>query len=192
MKASRFRGAFFVPYFLSQLLFFNFPIQMRKSNPTNYLLLMFVSLLCLSCERFEDDLFSEIRHRETNQLKSDTFNLSLLTDFNWDSVLFIEGNESVPEYKEFLEEKLNRHSSEIHWEKRREGIRDKSMKYITEDLPANTDRFYFLTPKKTIITKDIPHYGSNQGKYFWVISTSIDTSNKSGWIFRDDCKIVCD
>lgn len=164
---------------------------MIKSNLSSYLLLSFVSFLCFSCERFQDDLFSEIQEREVNQIKSDTFDLRLLTDFQWDSVLYVEGNESVPEFKEFIEEKLNRHASKIHWEKRREGMIDKSLKYKAVDLPANTDRFYFLTPMKTIITKDIAHFGANQGMYFRVISTSKDTVNNSGWIFRDDCRIVC-
>lgn len=68
---------------------------------------------------------------------------------------------------------------------------DKSLKHTTEDLPANTDRFYFLTPMKTIITRDVDHFGADQGMYFQVISTSKDTVNKSDWISRDVCKIVC-
>lgn len=191
MKASRFRGAFFMPSFLNQFPYFEILFEMRKTYTTNYLLLMFVSVLCFSCEHFQDDLFSEIQQREMNRSQLDTFDLRVLTDFQWDSVLFVEGNESVPEFKEFIEERLNRHSSNIHWEKRREGMIDKSLKHTTEDLPANTDRFYFLTPMKTIITRDIDHFGADQGMYFQVISTSKDTVSKSDWISRDACKIVC-
>lgn len=191
MKASRFRGAFFMSSFLNQFPYFEILFEMRKTYAINYLLLMFVSVLCFSCEHFQDDLFSEIQQREMNRSQLDTFDLRVLTDFQWDSVLFVEGNESVPEFKEFIEERLNRHSSNIHWEKRPEGMIDKSLKYTTEDLPAITDRFYFLTPMKTIITRDIDHFGADQGMYFQVISTSKDTVSKSDWISRDACKIVC-
>lgn len=103
----------------------------------------------------------------------------------------MEGNESVPELKELIEEKLNNKQSVFHWEKRRTGAVDKSLKYKLEYLPVNTDRFYFLTPNKTILTRDIDHYRANQGKYFKIINGSKDTIRNTNWIFRDDRKIVC-
>jgi hypothetical protein len=103
----------------------------------------------------------------------------------------VEGNETVSELKELIEEKLNDKQNAFHWEKRRTGVVDKSLRYNSEDLPVDTDRFYFLTPNKTILTRDIDHYGANQGKYFKIINGSKDTIRNTNWVFREACKISC-
>jgi len=153
--------------------------------PQAFLLLFFLIILT-SCDNFQDELVTEIDNRASNNTTPDTFDLEIITDFKWDSCLIITGNESVPEIKEFIEETLNNKKSKIHWEDRQNGVVDKSLKYKSEDLPVNYDRFYFLTPEKRIITKDIDHNVIG----FELINTSNDTSNNSNWISRKNAKIV--
>jgi hypothetical protein len=161
-------------------------------NIIKYSSIIIIVYLVTSCDNFQDKLFTEIELREVNKIKSDTFNLDIITNFKWDSCLYVRGNESVPELKEFIEETLNNKKSKISWEDRESGVVDKTLKYKSEDLPVDYDRFYFLTPEKEIITKDIDHYGLNKGKYFELINFSKDTSNKSNWFSRKNSKIVCD
>ena len=150
-----------------------------------YLSLFLILNLLISCNNFQDKLVSELDLVRNNKY-SDTFNLEKITDFEWDSCLIVTGNESVPELKEFIEETLNNKKSKIHWEYRQNGVVDKTLKYKAEDLPVNYDRFYFLTPDKKIITKDIDHYGIG----FKLINSSNDTTNNSNWISRKNAKII--
>jgi hypothetical protein len=159
---------------------------MNKIKLFSSFLILFLSTILISCDDFQDDLDNEIDIRASNNTTPDTFNLEIITDFKWDSCLIVTGNESVPELKEFIEETLNNKKSKIHWEDRQNGVVDKSLKYKSEDLPVNYDRFYFLTPDKQIITKDIDHLGVG----FELINTSKDTSNHSNWISRKNAKIV--
>ena len=151
--------------------------------------LLFLSAVLVSCDNFQNRLYTEINLRDNG--KNDTFNLDIITDFQWDKALFYEGNESVFIHKEFIEETLNDKKSKISWEDRRDGAVDETLKYKSNDIPSNTDRFYFLTSSNKLITKDIDHLAHNQGRYFKVINTSKDTSSKLNWILKEDCKIVC-
>ncbi len=153
---------------------------------------IFLFLLMLtSCNQFEKKLFNKIEQLEHNGIKNDTFNLEDITDFDWEYCLIIPGNESVPELKEFIEEILNDRKSTISWEERVNGKVDKKLTYKADDLPVNTDRFYFLTYDKQIITEEIEHYGENQGKYFELINSNQNSTKKTNWIRRKYSKIVC-
>jgi hypothetical protein len=163
-----------------------FPLSRNKVKAISMLALTF---LLNSCDNFQGKLFSKIDNVKSNQ--SDTFDLQIITDFEWDSALYYEGNESVGEHKELIEEILNNKISEIDWEERRfNGKVDSTLIYKSEDLKDKRDRFYFLTADKKIITKEIDHYGQNQGRYFEVYNTEKDTTIKSTWIARENCKII--
>ena len=108
--------------------------------------LAFLSLIVLSsCDNFEKIFYDSISQAQINVINNgfDTFDLSTITDFEWDSVILIGGNESVPIFKELIEEVLNRG--------------DSKPVYKTTDLPTFRDRFYFLTPDKKLIEKEIDH-----------------------------------
>jgi len=98
------------------------------------------------CDSFEKQFYNSIYQGQINAIEHgvDTFYLSTITNFEWDSVILIRGNESVTILREEIEDMINNHKSEIHWEGRR--FKDKKCpKHIfrTSDLPTNKSRFYF-------------------------------------------------
>jgi hypothetical protein len=123
---------------------------------TTYILTLILFTIFTGCDNFESKFYERIDNGQINAAKngSDTFDLSSITDFAWDSVILISGNESVPVFKEEIEETLNNRNSEIHWEDRRfKNIVDTTFKYKADDIPVNRERFFFLTPDKKIIAK---------------------------------------
>ena len=94
-----------------------------------------------------------------NALENGTayFDLSTLTNFEWDSVFFVKGNESVPVMFHEIDQMLNERMSYVHWEDRIRGIDDTTFRWQTKNLRVNRDRFYFLTPNKELIEKEIKH-----------------------------------
>ena len=110
------------------------------------------------CRIFERNFFQKIDDGQVNAIKNgfDIFDLSSITDFEWDSVFLIRGNESVSVFKEHIDEMLNGRKSHIHWEKRRYmGYIDTTFRWRTEDLRVDRDRFYFLTPNKELVVREI-------------------------------------
>jgi hypothetical protein len=101
-----------------------------------------------SCDNFESDFYNAIDEGQIRAIKNynnDKFDLSTVTNFKWDSVLVIRGNESVPVNAEQIE--LSLHGP-------------------TTDLPTDKDRFYFLQHDKSIIVKEIDTRAfSNKAEY---------------------------
>jgi hypothetical protein len=162
----------------------------------NRLSYFFVVIFCFaifsSCDNFEKRLFSQLEVKRINAIKngSDTFDLTTITDFKWDSVMFITGDESVPEYKEFIEERLNGFISKIHWEDRKyKKVIDPAMRLRTKDLPVGKDRFYFLTPDKRLIERDISSEYHNQLSFI-LKDKNTNKFIDVGWMSVDDCKFV--
>ena len=122
-------------------------------------ILFFCLIILSSCDNFEKRLKQKKDEAYKNALENGTayFDLSTITDFEWDSVLFFPGNRTVfTEYKEIIEEVLHGRESSIHWEHRRFGKKvDTSFRWHTTDLRAGRSRFFFLTPDKKIIEKEI-------------------------------------
>jgi hypothetical protein len=156
----------------------------------------FVAIFCFaifsSCGNFEKKLFSQLEVKQINAIKngSDTFDLATIADFKWDSVMFITGDESVPEFKEFIEERLNGFISKISWEDRKfNKVIDPAMRLRAKDLPVGKDRFYFLTPDKRLIVRDISSEYHNQLSFI-IKDKNTNTFNDVGWMSKDDCRFV--
>lgn len=144
--------------------------------------LKYIIIICLisvlsSCDNFESTFYEHIDNGQINAIKngSDTFDLSTATDFAWDSVVLIRGNESVPVFKEEIEQILNNKTGN---------------KYKAEDLPTNRDRFYFLTPKKNLIIKEISSGIHIHKPAFDLKSCMIDSTKERFWLLRKECKFI--
>ena len=108
----------------------------------------FLKLLCKGSIKFFAIYFSPILPAK--------FTLSRRLKLYFKERLIIQGNESVSELKEFIEEELNGRESSIHWEYRRfNGKADTLFRWHTTDLPVNRNRFYFLTPDKQLVEKTV-------------------------------------
>ena len=173
----------------------------RKKRKKERIMIRFPSILltffCLTlltnCDNFEKKFYDHIDQGQINAIKNgtDTFDLATITDFEWDSVLLVRGNESVPEYKEFIEETLNNKKSTIDWEDRAYGGKiDPTLTRKTKDLEVNRDRFYFLTPEKKIIEKEIKSGIHCHKPAFDLELCLVDTLNKREWLSRKECKFI--
>lgn len=118
---------------------------MRKK--LNYVILIFSTLLILlSCKnknveskKFEKDLYKEIKKNAIeyiNTQKRQNLDFKKITEFEWDYFKYINGNESVPIYK-----------NEI--------ICDLNLSHKTSDLQTYTSRFYFYKSDKLVKELDI-------------------------------------
>lgn len=159
---------------------------------TGYIL--FIGLMLLSsCNSFEKRFYNSIDTGQVNAIRngSDTFDLSSITDFDWDSVILIRGNESVPVFKEEIEEMINSCNSNIDWEDRRfNDMQDLNLIYKTEDLPINRDRFYFMTPERKIIEKEIESGINIHNPAFELQYCLVDTTRKGYWLSRGECRFT--
>jgi hypothetical protein len=129
----------------------------RKIKMRKIIAIIAIALLT-SCNNFEKKFYQKIDEGQSNAIQKgfDIFDLSTITDFEWDSVFLVRGNESVPELKEEIDEILSDRRSSIHWEDRRfNGKVDTLFRWQTKDLPVDKDRFYFLTPEKKLVIKEI-------------------------------------
>jgi hypothetical protein len=150
----------------------------------------------VSCDNFEKKFYQRIDEGQINAIKNgfDYFDLSTITDFEWDSVFLVRGNESVPELKEFIDEMLNNRQSSIHWEDRRfKGEVDTLFRWHTKDLPVNRDRFYFLTPNKELIEKEIKSGIHKHKPAFTIRYCNKHVKLKtywlnSFWLSKEECK----
>ena len=161
------------------------------NNKLNFISLILFLLILSSCDNFQEKLFNKIDIVKQSETLKDTFDIAEITDFEWDSVLLIMGNESTIQDKEYVEDILNNKMIELHWEEDKWMI-DKNKKGIhkSDELPIERDGFYFLTNDKKIIVKEIDHYNENQGRDYKLINLSKDTIIKTNWISRKDSKIV--
>ncbi len=161
------------------------------NNKLNFIALILFLLILSSCGNFQEKLFNKIDIVKQSETLEDTFDIAEITDFEWDSVLLIMGNESTIQDKEYVEDILNNKMIELHWEEDK-WIIDKNKKGIhkSDELPIERDGFYFLTNDKKIIVKEIDHYNENQGRDYKLINLSKDTIIKTNWISRKDSKIV--
>lgn len=151
------------------------------------------TIILTGCDNFENRFYERIDKGEINAIKNgaDTFDLSTITDFEWDSVILIRGNESVPIFKEEIEEIINNRNSDIHWEDRRfNGKEDTRLVYKTKDLPTFKDRFYFLTPDKKIIEKEIKSGIYEHKPAFDIQPCYINTINRRYWLSKNECEFV--
>lgn len=145
------------------------------------------------CDSFEKRFYEKIEQGQINAIKngSDTFDLAKITNFEWDSVILIHGNESVPYIKEEIEEIINNRTSEIHWEDRRlKGKEDPKLIYKTKDLQINRDRFYFLTPDKKMIEKEIKSGIHQHRPAFDLKNCLADSTNERYWLSKKECKFI--
>ena len=132
--------------------------------------LLFSLTVLSSCDSFEKDFYNAIDQGQIRTIKkgsADTFDLAAITPFQWDSVLVITGNESVPVFSEEIETELHRE---------------------TTDLPTFKDRFYFLQHDNTIITKEIAS-GIHSHKPAYDIELCLtDSTEPRSWLARQECK----
>jgi hypothetical protein len=157
--------------------------------------IIYISILIIltGCDNFEKHFYEKVDQGQINAIKngSDTFNLATVTDFEWDSVILICGNESVPFFKEQIEEVLNNRTSEVHWEDRRfKEFDDPKLIYKTSDLPINRDRFYFLTPDKKIVEKEIKSGIYKHRPAFDLNYCLVDSTNERYWLSKNECKFI--
>jgi len=151
------------------------------------------STILTGCDNFERKFYNRIDEGQINAIQngSDTFDLATITEFEWDSVILIRGNESVPYFKEEIEEVINNRTSEVHWEERRfKEIDDPKLIYKTTDLPTNHDRFYFLTPDKKMIEKEIKSGIYIHRPAFDLTYCLVDSTNERYWLSKKECKFI--
>src|SRR5690606_26772168 len=80
--------------------------------------------------------------------------------------------------------------SEIHWEDRAfNKIDDPKLVYKTTDLPTFRDRFYFLTPNKKIIEKEIKS-GIYTRPAFEINYCLTDTIKERHWLSNKECRFI--
>ena len=125
----------------------------------------------LSCNRFEHDLYSKIDKGQLQSIENKSpirFDLTTITDFEWDSVLIITGNESMPVLDFEIEEYLKR---------------------PTEDLETFRDRFYFLTADKKLVIKEVKSgiYRNPAVQYEFCKS---DSSDFRIWLSYEECQFT--
>ena len=147
------------------------------------IILIFCLIFLSSCDNFEKNFYKKIDEAKKEAIENGFayFDLSTVTDFEWDSVFFFISDESMGAMKEEIDEILNNRKSHISWEKRRiKGEVDTLFRWHTKDIPAGRDRFYFLTSDKKLIEKDIDHSKFSfrccnkqdslrwYGSYFWL------------------------
>ena len=145
------------------------------------------------CNSFEKRFYYRLDQGQINAIKNgaDTLDLSTITDFEWDSVILIRGNESVPIFKEEIEEIINNRNSEIYWEVRRFNDKeDPKLIFKTSDLPTFRDRFYFLTPNKKMIEKEIESGIYKHSPAFDMNNCLTDTINERYWLSKKECRFI--
>jgi hypothetical protein len=124
------------------------------------IILFFCLMFLASCDNFEKRFFREIAKAKASALENGYafFDISAITNFEWDSVFLVRGNESVTVMDWEISEQLNQRKSYLHWEDMRFGGKiDTTFRWETKDLHTDRDRFYFLTPDKNLIAKEIRH-----------------------------------
>lgn len=157
------------------------------------LIYIFLLAALTACDSFEKQFYNSIDKGQINAIKNgvDTFDLSTITDFEWDRVVLIRGNESVPVFKEEIEEIINNQTGNIHWENRRfKDKKDPKFVFKTSDLPLNKDRFYFLTPDKKIIEKEIKSGIDKHRPAFSMEYCLIDSIKKRHWLSKKECIFI--
>jgi len=160
---------------------------------TTYILAFTALTILTGCDNFEKRFYEKLDRGQINAIKngSDTFDLVTVTDFEWDSVILIRGNESVPYFKEEIEEILNNRTIEGHWKDRRfKDIDDPKLFYKTTDLPTNRDRFYFLTSDKKMIEKEIKSGIHKHSPAFDFNYCLTDSINERYWLSKQECKFI--
>ena len=168
-------------------------MKQKKIKQVNSILILISLVILTNCNKFEKNFYASIDQAQINAIKNgfDIFDLSKITDFEWDSVMLIRGNESVPVFKEQIEETLNNRTSEIHWENRRfKGEKEQKFLYKTTDLPICRDRFYFLTSEKKIIEKEIKSGINKHNPEYHLKYCLIDTINERYWLSKKECKFT--
>ncbi|WP_420575634.1 hypothetical protein [Ekhidna sp.] len=93
--------------------------------------------IATGCNSFERELYSQIELAGSKTIEANqptVFNLNSITDFEWDSVFVVTGNESVPVFRDEIQSKLGRPAN---------------------DLKTYRDRYYFLTPDKKLVIKEV-------------------------------------
>ena len=156
-----------------------------KNKMKHTIIFIFCLIFLSSCNNFEKRFYQKMDEARASALENGFayFDLSTVTDFEWDSVLFFGGARVVfTEYKEQIEEILNNSESYIHWEKRRfKGEIDTLFRWHTTDLRPGRDRLFFLTSDKKIIEKEIKHHRQNGRFYFSYCDTNENGSRKTFW-----------
>ena len=129
-----------------------------------------------SCDNFETRFYEHIDNGQINAIKngSDSFDLSEITDFEWDSVVLVRGNESVPIFKEEIEQILN--------------VTGKN--YKAEDLSTDRDRFYFITSDNKLIIKEIQSGIHKHKPAFDLNYCVIDSTSNRSWLSKKECKFI--
>jgi hypothetical protein len=145
-----------------------------------YIVTLFSLTVLSGCDNFEKRFYNSIDTGQVNAIKkgADTFDLSTITDFEWDSVILIRGNESVPVEKDELEEIINNSKEES------------KLIFKTQDLSTFKDRFYFLTPDKKMIEKEIESGIYKHHPPFDLEYCLIDTINERYWLSKKECKFI--
>ena len=116
---------------------------------------------------FENQFYESITAKKEeffSQHEPVRFHLGEITDFDWDSVLYVPGNESVPVLAEEIELILNKK---------------------TTDLDTYKDRFYFLKDGEIVFETDISASGrSGYPSFSWKLCKE---NNQIDWLSYNQC-----
>lgn len=130
------------------------------------------AVLC-SCGSFESDFYRRIDEAQASSIISKdavVFNLSDITPFEWDSVLLVRGNESVPVEATEIEPVLKRKA---------------------EDLDTDRDRFYFLTGNDELVIKEVESGIGSSHVAYSLKPCPVDSSAFLFWLSKSDCVFHC-
>ncbi len=86
----------------------------------------------------------------------------------------VRGNESVPIFKEEIEQILN--------------VTGKN--YKAEDLSTDRDRFYFMTSDKKLIIKEIQSGIYKHKPEFDLNYCIIDSTSNGSWLSKKECRFI--
>jgi hypothetical protein len=127
------------------------------------------SISLLSCNSFETQFYKNVDSGQTSNIENKQphiFDLASITDFQWDSVFYVAGNESVPIFADEIEEDLKRK---------------------TTDLSTYKDRFYFLQSNKNLVVKEISSGIFSHKPAFYITRCKLDSLNCRSWLSRAEC-----
>ena len=131
--------------------------------------ILLIAMFQFSCNSFENKFYKAIDEGEDRAIKTRNntmLDLSAITDFKWDSVLVIKGNESVPVTAEEIQRDLHR---------------------ATTDLPTFRDRFYFLQHDKTLIVKEIENSIESDKSGYDIELCLADSGKYRSWLSAREC-----
>lgn len=134
--------------------------------------ILLILILFFGCDDFEEKFYAKIDASQKIAIDNNQpvkFNLEEVTDFEWNKMLHVSGNESVPIHSFEIEPTLN---------------------HKTTDLDTYKDRFYFLTFENELIIKEIDYQHSPTYEIEFCIKDSNNKTDYYQWLSKEECEFT--